>query len=141
MLTQPVVSDTTKIGLVLLGLGLAFLVLGMVLMDAKLLAMGNLMFLVGFFMLRGLGATLVFFGLAGDWRRRWRRDWHQLLAFYTGVALVLLGYAKLGMMLELSGSFGLFGSLLPLAASILGGVPYVGPCLNRLAGKTARFSV
>ena len=61
------ISDSRKIGTVLLFLGMLFLTLGvMFLFDRKLLAMGNILFLSGFSFLSGAKRTLFFFGIWGD---------------------------------------------------------------------------
>jgi len=55
-------SDNTKIGTALLGLGLLFLVLGVVLLfDRTLLSLGNIMFLVGLLMTMGVSRSARFF--------------------------------------------------------------------------------
>lgn len=55
-------SDSTKIGTSLLGLGLLFLVLGVFLLfDRFLLSMGNVMFLAGLLMTMGVSRSARFF--------------------------------------------------------------------------------
>lgn len=146
MLAKFEMSDAKKVGTFLLFLGVFFLVLGTVLLlDRKLLAMGNLLFLIGFCILSGLSSTLKFFGFAGNWQERWKKRWRGLLTFQGGVLLVLFGYAKTGMLLELFGFLNLFGSLFPIALAFLRKLPVIGQCLDlpgislvadKIAGKS-----
>src|ERR1700722_14769732 len=75
-------SDTQKIGLGLSASGLLFMSLGcLLLFNPRLLALGNLLFLVGLPLTIGLVRTRTFF-----WRRR---KWKGSLAFFVGVLLVM----------------------------------------------------
>ena len=146
MLAKFEMSDTKKIGSFLMVLGIFFFFLGFVLLlDRKLLAMGNLLFLIGFCTLSGIGATLRFFGFAGSWRERWTKRWRGLLTFQGGIVLVLFGYSKLGIFLQMFGFLNLYGPLFPIALAFLRKVPIIGPCLNlpgvsivadKIAGKS-----
>lgn len=118
---------------------------------AQLLAMGNLLFLSGFAILSGPMATLKFFGFAGEaWKERWEKRWRGLITFQGGILLVLFGYAKTGMFLEIFGFLNLFGALFPIALAFLRRLPVVGPLLNlpgvsvvadKIAGKSAESMV
>jgi lysylphosphatidylglycerol synthetase-like protein (DUF2156 family) len=145
-------SDTKKIGTFLLFLGIFFLLIGMILlMDRKLLAMGNILFLIGFSILSGVASTLKFFGCApGNFKDRWKKKWRGLATFEGGIVLVLLGYSKTGIFLELFGFISLFGSLFPIALAFLRKLPVVGKCLDlpgvsriadKIAGKTMESMV
>lgn len=147
MLSMVEFSDSKKIGIFFLLLGVLFLALGtLLLFDRKLLAMGNLMFLVGFAIISGPLASLKFFGLYGEgMRERWAKRWRGLLTFLGGILLVLFGYTMIGMFCEIFGFLNLFGSLFPVALAFLRKLPVVGPCLDlpmvaqladAVAGKT-----
>jgi len=76
-------SDTRKIGTLLVSLGVFFFFLGILLFfDSKLLAMGNIMFLVGFTFLSGMRRSLHFFGLYGDnLKDRWIKRGRGIITF------------------------------------------------------------
>ena len=134
------VSDSAKIGTLLVFLGVGFLMLGVMLFfDSALLALGNIMFLVGFTLLTGPGRTIVFFSKAD--RRR------GVLCFIGGVALVLMGWPIIGMFVETFGFLNLFGSFFPIALGFARRIPYLGDFLNmpgvasiadKIAGGTAK---
>lgn len=96
-------------------------------------------------------ATLKFFGYAGEgMKKRWQDRWRGLVTFQGGIILVLFGWTKLGMFLELFGFLNLFGSLFPIALAFLRRLPVIGPCLNlpgvsvvadKIAGKTSESMV
>jgi hypothetical protein len=132
MMFIPDFSESRKIGTFILFLGIFFLLLGMLLLfDRKLLAMGNLLFLVGFSIMSGPLPTLKFFGLAGDsWKERWQKRWRGLITFMGGILLVLFGYTWSGMFCEMFGFLNLFGALFPTALALLRRLPIIGPCLN-----------
>mmetsp|Transcript_450 Transcript_450/g.1078 ORF Transcript_450/g.1078 Transcript_450/m.1078 type:complete len:148 (-) Transcript_450:1009-1452(-) len=145
-------SDLRKIGLGLLGLGVFFLLLGMLLLfDRKLLAMGNILFLVGFTLLSTPRRTAEFFGLYGDRvRDRWQKRWRGLVTFFGGIYIVMAGYPVVGMLVELFGFVNLFGSFFPLVLAFLRSLPVVGPVLNmpvistvadKLSGKPSQSMV
>jgi len=145
-------SDNRKIGAFLLFLGVLFLVLGMLLLfDRKLLAMGNILFLVGFCFLSGLRRSAEFFGLWGDRIvERWQKRWRGLITFGGGIMLVMGGRPMLGMLIEMFGFLNLFASFFPLVLTSLRAIPVIGPVLNmpyistaadKLAGKTSASMV
>mmetsp|Transcript_6466 Transcript_6466/g.8229 ORF Transcript_6466/g.8229 Transcript_6466/m.8229 type:complete len:150 (-) Transcript_6466:576-1025(-) len=145
-------SDTRKIGTLLLFLGVVFLLLGMMLFfDSKLLAMGNIMFLVGFTFLSGIRRTLEFFGFMGDrMKERWQRRWRGIITFLGGIMLVMSGWGVIGMMVEIFGFLNLFGTFFPLVFSFLRTLPVIGPFLNlpgvskvvdKISGKTSSSMV
>mmetsp|Transcript_14924 Transcript_14924/g.47580 ORF Transcript_14924/g.47580 Transcript_14924/m.47580 type:complete len:140 (-) Transcript_14924:58-477(-) len=134
-------SDSRKVGVGLLGLGVLFLVLGVVLFfDGALLALGNLLFLAGLPFLLGLKRALRFFNPLYRPER-----WRGVLCFFGGVALVLFKFPIIGMLIECVGIAELFGSVLPVVIAFLRRVPvvgtalslpYVGPLVDRLAGRS-----
>jgi len=93
-------SDNQKIGLMMTGLGLAFLLLGMLLLfDSGLLAIGNVLFLVGLALLVGVPKFLEFFN---PMRKKGKP--RGVACFVLGVLLVLWRWPVVGMMLELFGA-------------------------------------
>ena len=122
------VSDNTKIGVFLMGLGSLFLWLGvMFLFDSVLLGLGNVLFLSGFVFVFGfMKATRV---LMKKSRLRFT------IPFLGGILLVLLGgwWTFLGLFMEVFGFLNLFGNFFPLLLFTLRQVPYVGNVLNHSA--------
>ncbi|KAH8090046.1 vesicle-mediated transport protein [Aureococcus anophagefferens] len=120
-------SDNTKIGTSLLGLGLLFIALGVLLLfDRFLLSLGNVMFLAGLLMTMGVSRSARFFrkkahdcGLRG------------VACFFGGVALVLVFKRPLvGMFLEGFGFVNLFGNFFPIALSAMRTMPVIGNVLS-----------
>lgn len=67
-----------------------------------------------------------------------------ILCFFSGIVLVLLGWAKVGIIVEIMGMVAMFGTFFPYVVTFLRQVPYVGHLLNipvvsnfveRLAGR------
>jgi len=99
-------SDNQKVGLMMTGLGLAFLLLGMLLLfDSGLLAIGNVLFLVGLALLVGVAKFLEFFN---PMRKKGKP--RGVACFVLGVLLVLWRWPVVGMLLELFGLFEMFAS-------------------------------
>lgn len=91
-----------EIGVGISGIGLFFLILGIVLLfDAGLIIMGNVLFLAGLFMVIGVEKTINFFSQ----RRRWRGS----ACFAVGFVLVVIRWVKLGILVEAFGFINLFG--------------------------------
>ncbi|KAL9186904.1 hypothetical protein ACHAXT_010624 [Thalassiosira profunda] len=113
------VSDNTKIGTGLMFLGFTFLFLGVLfLFDSTLLALGDILFLTGLTLTIGASRTVRFFS---------RKDRIRgIVAFFGGVALVLLRWPMVGMVLQIYGLIYLFGQFFPIAAASLKDVPVVG---------------
>jgi hypothetical protein len=124
---RTMMSDNTKIGTSLLGLGLLFIALGVLLLfDRFLLSLGNVMFLAGLLMTWGVSRRARFFrkkahdcGLRG------------VACFFGGVALVLVFKRPLvGMFLEGFGFVNLFGNFFPIALSAMRTMPVIGNVLS-----------
>lgn len=113
------VSDTQKIGIGLVGFGLFFLFLGMILFfDNALLAMGNILFVSGVSMLIGLANAFAFFfnpqKLKGS------------AFFFGGIFIVLFGWSIIGMLVESVGLFYLFAGFIPKIIPFMQGMPVIG---------------
>uniref|UniRef100_A0A915KGJ1 Vesicle transport protein GOT1B n=1 Tax=Romanomermis culicivorax TaxID=13658 RepID=A0A915KGJ1_ROMCU len=117
------ITDMQKIGVGLAGFGITFIFLGIVLLfDKGLLAIGNLLFIVGLMFVIGIERTFRFF---------FQR--HKLKAttfFFVGIFIVLFGWPFVGIFVELYGFFLLFGGFLSVAVNFLRRVPVIGTLLN-----------
>jgi len=137
------ITDFQKIGLGLAGFGVAFLMLGTVLLfDKGLLAIGNILFLSGLAFIIGLERTFRFFFQ--------KHKWKATLAFFSGISIVFLGWPLIGMIVEIYGFFLLFRGFFPAAVSFLRRVPVLGTVLNlplinkimdKIGGDTSRSMV
>jgi len=79
-----------------------FLLFGLILFfDRALLAMGNILFLVGITLLLGPSRTFLFFAR--------RQKWRGSAAFWAGILLILLRWPLVGFVVECYGIFVLFG--------------------------------
>ena len=122
-------SDNQKVGLMMTGLGLAFLLLGMLLLfDSGLLAIGNVLFLVGLALLVGVAKFLEFFN---PLRKKGKP--RGVACFVLGVLLVLWRWPVVGMLLELFGLFEMFASTARRGAACSGAVRDVGTLLSTCA--------
>lgn len=123
-------TDIQKIGLALMTMGIAFFGLGMMLLfDAGLLALGNILFIFGLGLFIGADRIIRFF---------FQR--HKLKGtsfFLGGIFAVLLGFPLIGTLIELYGSFCLFGGFVPVVIQFLYNIPVIGwilylPFINRV---------
>jgi vesicle transport protein GOT1 len=116
-------TDRQKIAAFFTALGIAFIFFGIVLlMDRGLLAIGNLLFLLGLLMLIGLQNTWNFFVKQQNLRVS--------VCFWAGVILVVVGWAWIGMALELYGATGLFYDFLPVVLSFGRRMPVISTLLD-----------
>ena len=131
-------TDNQKIGVGLISLGLIFVLLGIAFFfDSALIAIGNLLFLVGLCFSIGLKRTLNLFT---------RRDRIRgTVCFVLGIILVLLRWGLFGIVLEGFGFLNLFGNCLPIVLtvgrqipglSIVLDLPVISHAADYLAGKT-----
>ncbi|KAI8330195.1 vesicle transport protein [Chlamydoabsidia padenii] len=115
-------SDGQKIGVGLTAFGLFFMLMGvMMLFDAGLLAIGNILFLSGIATIIGPKSTLVFFS-----RREKLRG---TICFLGGISLVLCKFPLLGFLVEIFGFLNLFGDFFPVVFGFLKRLPVIGPIL------------
>ncbi|VUZ56319.1 unnamed protein product [Hymenolepis diminuta] len=114
-------------------LGIAFFGLGILLFfDAGLLALGNILFVFGLGLFIGADRVMRFFFQK-----------HKLKGssfFFGGIIVVLIGFPLIGTLIELYGSFCLFGGFMPVTIQFLYNVPVIGwilylPGINRVAAS------
>lgn len=98
--------------------------------DRAMLAMGNILFILGLTLIIGIQKTVVFFAR--------KQKLKGTAAFMAGIALILLRWPLIGFLVELYGIFVLFGDFFATIASFAGNIPVVGPyieqALNRASG-------
>jgi hypothetical protein len=127
------ISDFQKIGLGLAAFGVAFLMLGvMLLFDKGLLAIGNILFISCLAFIIGIERTFWFFFQ--------KHKWKASLAFFSGITVVLIGWPLIGMIVESYGFILLFRGFFPAALSFLTRVPVLGtilslPLINKIVEK------
>ncbi|KAI5617991.1 vesicle transport protein GOT1B [Silurus asotus] len=112
-----------EIGMGLTGFGVFFLFFGMILFfDKALLAIGNILFVVGLAFVIGLERTFRFFFQK-----------HKMKAtsfFLGGVFIVLIGWPIIGVVLEFYGFFLLFRGFFPVVIGFIRRIPILGSLLN-----------
>ncbi|KAE8140593.1 Got1-domain-containing protein [Aspergillus pseudotamarii] len=117
-------SDNQKIGVIFCSGGALFLFGGVLLFfDRSLLAMGNILFLIGLTLIIGVQKTLAFFSR--------RQKLKGTAAFTAGIILILLRWPLTGFLIELYGLFILFGDFLITIGQFAGNIPVVGPYLQK----------
>ena len=141
-------DDNQKIGVGFICLGLGFVVLGVMLMfDAALIAIGNVLFLTGLCFAIGISRTIYLFKRPDRLRGT--------ICFFLGIALVVMRFGRLwailGMLLEVFGFLNLFGNFLPIVLNVARSIPglgwilekpYVSEMADFVAGKTRpKYSV
>ncbi|KAL4787157.1 vesicle transport protein [Aspergillus varians] len=92
--------------------------------DRSLLAMGNILFLIGLTLIIGLEKTFAFFSR--------RQKLKGTVAFALGIMLILFRWPLTGFLIELYGLFILFGDFLVTIGQFVGNVPVVGPVVQRV---------
>ncbi|KAL2038688.1 hypothetical protein N7G274_008446 [Stereocaulon virgatum] len=117
-------SDSQKIGVAFCSGGGFFLVGGVIMFfDRAMLAMGNILFLVGLTLIIGLQKTAVFFAR--------RQKWNGTAAFVAGILLILVRWPLVGFLVELYGIFVLFGDFFSTIGGFAGNIPVVGPYIQQ----------
>mmetsp|Transcript_1568 Transcript_1568/g.3284 ORF Transcript_1568/g.3284 Transcript_1568/m.3284 type:complete len:140 (-) Transcript_1568:362-781(-) len=117
------ISDNTKIGTGLLAGGIALLFLGCIFFfDSALLALGDVLFLIGLTMTIGPSRTLRFFS---------RRDRIRgIICFFGGICLVMMRWGMIGMILQFYGLVYLFGQFFPIISQSMQDTPIIGDFLK-----------
>lgn len=111
-------SDIQKVAALFTFLGIAFLLLGVILLfDRALLALGNMLFLFGLVMFIGPRDAYGFFVKKSKLRVS--------ICFLSGVVLVVMGWTFIGLVVELYGATGLFYDFLPLLIAFFRDWPYI----------------
>ena len=117
-------DDQKKIGIMLCGMGALFFFFGVMLFgDTGLLAVGDVLFLVGCTLITGFAGTKNIFLAKG-----------RLVGtvfFFLGIALiVVVGWVKLGLLVQSFGVINLFGNFGPMVGSLvattLRNLPFAG---------------
>ncbi|KAK7426973.1 Golgi Transport [Neonectria magnoliae] len=121
-------SDTQKIGVVFCSGGGFFLIGGVMLFfDRAMLAMGNILFLIGLTIIIGPAKTLLFFA-----RKQKAKGTG---AFFLGLILILMKWTFIGFLIEAYGIVVLFGDFLGTIAGFARGLPVVGPYVGLAVDK------
>ncbi|KAM3581993.1 Golgi Transport [Umbelopsis sp. WA50703] len=132
-------TDAQKIGAGLTAFGTFFMFLGiMMLFDAGLMAIGNILFLSGITIIIGPRSTLLFF-----MRREKIRG---TLCFLGGILLVFLRWPFVGFGVEIFGFLNLFGDFFPVIFGFLRRLPIIGailshPAVSRFTPRESRTRV
>ncbi|KAK1988025.1 Got1-like family protein [Colletotrichum cereale] len=122
-------SDTQKIGVIFCSGGGFFLIGGVMLFfDRAMLAMGNILFLIGLTIIIGPQKTLLFFA-----RKQKARG---TAAFFAGLALILLRWPLIGFCVELYGIMVLFGDFLGTIAAFARNIPVIGPYIGAAVDRS-----
>ncbi|KAJ5715586.1 uncharacterized protein N7483_012767 [Penicillium malachiteum] len=117
-------SEHQKFGVIFCCAGGLFLFGGVLMFfDRSLLAMGNILFLIGLTLIIGAQKTLVFFSRPQKLKGT--------AAFAAGILLILFRWPLTGFLIELYGIFILFGDFLITIGQFAGNVPVVGPYIQR----------
>mmetsp|Transcript_121348 Transcript_121348/g.387877 ORF Transcript_121348/g.387877 Transcript_121348/m.387877 type:complete len:138 (+) Transcript_121348:111-524(+) len=116
-------DDNKKIGIGCCGLGVLCLGMGiMLLFDRTLLALGNVAFLLGLSLLMGKKVFKFFFR---------KEKWKGTTSFFTGIAVIIIGWPFCGFLIEMYGVWKLFAAFLPnLISSLQYTVPGASMVLN-----------
>ncbi|CRG88615.1 Protein transport protein GOT1 [Talaromyces islandicus] len=125
-------SETQKVGAIFCTGGGLFLFGGVVMFfDRSMLAMGNILFLIGLTLIIGVQKTLAFFSRPQKLKGT--------VAFAAGILLILFKWAFVGFFVELYGILILFGDFLVTIGQFAGNVPVIGPYIQQalvaLAGQ------
>lgn len=116
--------------------GVFFFLLGILtFFDSSLLAIGNILFVIGVVLIIGPARTIYFFARPTKIR--------PTIFFFGGIALILFKHSFIGFIVEGVGILSLFGDFLGTIVQFLRNVPIIGailrnpavePYINRVAG-------
>jgi ABC-type Co2+ transport system permease subunit len=115
--------DKSTIGMLLTALGILFSFSGILLfLDKGLMALGNIMFLVGITMTIGPPATMKFFS----------RPRHRIgsICFLGGTLLIVLSWTLIGLCIQSYGFWRLFAAFFPTVLQYARQVPYISTLLE-----------
>ncbi|CCK70412.1 Got1p KNAG_0E01480 [Huiozyma naganishii CBS 8797] len=116
-------SESQRFGVAFTFGGFLFFMFGIItFFDRALLALGNILFLIGLLLIIGTQKTLVFFT-----RPTKRRG---TLFFTFGILLILFKWTFTGFIVETIGIFGLFGDFFGVVVQFLRSMPIIGPILS-----------
>ncbi|GKU87602.1 hypothetical protein SLE2022_184070 [Rubroshorea leprosula] len=124
------ITEQTKVGAGLIGFGILFSFLGIILFfDRGLLALGNIFCLTGVAILLGWYSTLQLFTS--------RRNYKGTASFILGLFFIFVRWPIVGIILELYGCFVLFGGFWSSVKVFLYHIPVIGwviMLLDRMLG-------
>lgn len=130
-------SESQKFGVGFTVIGTVLITLGIItFFDRALLASGNIVFLIGIFLIIGQNKTVVFFT-----RQNKRRG---SICFFSGIFLILfMKWTFVGFIIEFLGILNLFGDFFSIIVQFLRSLPIIGdilknprvaPLIDKLAG-------
>lgn len=116
-------SESQKFGVAFTFGGFLFFVFGVfTFFDRALLALGNILFLIGVLLIIGAQKTYIFFTRPAKRRGS--------LFFVFGVLLILMKWTFVGFLVESLGIVGLFGDFFGVIVQFLRSLPIIGPILS-----------
>ncbi|CAO3611415.1 unnamed protein product [Mucor hiemalis] len=116
-------SDSQKIGVGILSFGIFFMLLGVItFFDSGLLAIGNILFVIGIVLTVGYKTAFGYFTQKSRLRGT--------ICLLVGIVLVLSKWCFFGMIIEIFGVLNLFGNYFPVILSFLRRLPVIGPLFN-----------
>ncbi|CAF1269282.1 unnamed protein product [Didymodactylos carnosus] len=116
-------SDTQRAGAGLVGFAFFFILLGFTLFfDRALLALGNILLVVGLILLLTIDRAKTFFTQPDRYKAS--------LCFFSGIILLLLRWPIVGVILEIVGFYKLFGGFIPLIINVMKSIPGFGLILS-----------
>ncbi|QSZ31032.1 hypothetical protein DSL72_000593 [Monilinia vaccinii-corymbosi] len=122
-------SDSQKIGVAFCSGGGFFLIGGvMMFFDRAMLAMGNILFLIGLTIIIGPQKTMLFFAR--------KQKLKGTGAFFAGLTLILVRWPFTGFLVELYGIFILFGDFLGTIAGFARNLPVIGPYIGAMVDRS-----
>jgi hypothetical protein len=126
-------NGNKKIGVIALGGGAVFTLLGISLFFNKtLMRLGNILFIIGVPLFIGPGRTTGYFLQPKKARATG--------CLGLGIFLVFIGWPIFGIVLEAFGILNLFGNMFPVLMVLLKQMPFVGNILNNNGGSKRKQS-